>query len=290
MPSYREGAISTVRSLRTGRNQPQDPAKRFARNDPLPTAVARIRSLRHPVPSISASSGADQEMPDALCESLADALTRVLATGASLSEAQTDICAAISAADIRIWWRTEKIDKDGRILFSALRRFWAPFLKVLFPEDFDWEKSLFKGRLERENYSVSPFRRLQIELSIKDVQRLCFEVKAKQLGLEEASSASRGFTPNTTDGAPLGHETLGPATQQAPTPLNPDNATRPARRRARPSSDSAVLALASLYPAGVPNQEQVRNAALCERVSKYLDQNKMEKVSDDSILRADRTA
>ncbi len=60
----------------------------------------------------------------------------------------------------------------------------------------------------------------------------------------------------------------------------------PERARSRPAFERAQQVIRELYPNGVPSQAAEPNASLCRRVAAKLKENKLLKVSDDTILRA----
>jgi hypothetical protein len=58
------------------------------------------------------------------------------------------------------------------------------------------------------------------------------------------------------------------------------------RRKSWPAIERAQDAIQALYPDGVPNQSTEPNKYLCRKVSEKLEELKLPKVSDDTILRA----
>jgi len=64
--------------------------------------------------------------------------------------------------------------------------------------------------------------------------------------------------------------------------IEPDTTKRPNR----PSFDRAAMAVADLYPDGVPAQSQLPDVHLCRTVADWLKQKKLLPVSDSTIRRA----
>jgi hypothetical protein len=244
------------------------------------TAVAQTRSSGHAIPQITFSGG-DEEVADPRSEKLSDSLKRVVATGLDSPEANDAICAAIRAGEIPVRRRVEKVDKDGRVVFTHCLQFRARFLKSIFRQDLDFDKSLFAGRCEKENYSLGPlFRLKQVELEIDAVKTLCFMIRAQRMGLKEAgpfnnSSDSARLRTNVSESRPEKQR----ATGEVASPL--DDATRD-----RPARKIAERAINHLYPNGVP--DDLTNKALFDRVDKYFKglNPRPRAVSKDTILRA----
>jgi len=147
--------------------------------------------VRHVILTAETRAAGDEEMTDEGSERLGDQLQRVIATGLSKPEAERAICAGISAGEIVIYRWIEKIDPNGHTLFTNRNRFWSSHLKYSFPEDFDWEKSLFSGRLQKLNHLSPPFQLKWIELSNEGIRHLCFEISLRQMGLQEAGAVNQ---------------------------------------------------------------------------------------------------
>lgn len=184
-------------------------------------------------------------------EPLADALKRVMATGASEGEAKLDLCRAVADRKIRVRVRIAKHARKGQV-FSGGNVKVPPHLAS---GDFDWKLSqpLEQWRIgprwgeRREPEWVRGWEYWPldlIELSTADVTNvLCSDAPQRSL------------------------------------PPQP-------RGKSRPAIERAQAAIAALYPNGVPDQATEPNATLCRRVSAELKESKLLDVSDDTILRA----
>jgi hypothetical protein len=226
-------------------------------------------------------------MTDNSSQRLGEQLQKVITTGLTKSEAERAICAGISAGEIRVWQRIEKIDPDGHIMFSYRKRFWSPHLKYLFPEDFDWEKSLFSGRLQKLNHLSPPFQLKQIELSNEGIRRLCFEISLRQAGLQEKGAVGEsGNVARSTEGS-SGSEGQEPRRELAPAAPNGDRIATPPRRRRKgsPVFDRAHEEIDALFDGHVPKQADLSDPDLCDLVRKNLGERRR-KISDATILRA----
>jgi hypothetical protein len=78
-------------------------------------------------------NGGDEEMADPLSEKLSDSLKRVVATGLARPEADDAICAAIRIGEVHVRLRVERVNEDGRVIFTHCVRFRASFLKRFIP-------------------------------------------------------------------------------------------------------------------------------------------------------------
>jgi hypothetical protein len=226
-------------------------------------------------------------MTDNSSQRLGDQLQQVIATGLTKSEAELAICAGISAGEIRVWQRIEKIDPDGHIMFSHRKHFWSPRLKYLFPEDFDWEKSLFSGRLQELNHLSPPFQPKWIELSNEGIRRLCFEISARQAGLREKGGVVESSSVTRSTEGPSRSERQEPPRESVSAAPNGDRiATPPKRRRkGRPVFDRARRVIDALFHGHVPGQADLSDPDLCDLVRKNLGERKR-KISNATILRA----
>jgi hypothetical protein len=220
-------------------------------------------------------------MADPRSEKLSDSLKRVIATGLSRPEAEDAICKAIRAGEVPVRQRVEKVDNDGRVLFTHCLQFRASFLKSIFRQDLDFEKSLFAGLREKENYSVGPlFRVKQIELEIDAVRTLCFEIRAQSMGAKEVdpinnSSDSARLRTNVSPSRPETQRATSQVASQLDEPI-----------RDRPAREIAERAIKHLYPDGVP--DDVTNKALFDRIGQHLKSlnPRPRGVSKDTVLRA----
>jgi hypothetical protein len=201
-------------------------------------------------------------MTDSSSEKLGDQLQKVIATGLTKSEAELAICAGISAGEICVWQRIEKLGPDGHAMFSHRKRFWSPHLKYSFPQDFDWERSLFAGRLQKLNHFSPPFQLKWIELSNEGARRLCFETWLRQAGLEEKRTiVETSDVARSTDGSSRS-ERQEPPRASASAASNGDRiATSPSRRKkGRPLFDRARQEIDSLFNGRVPGKQICQTA------------------------------
>ena len=231
-------------------------------------------------------------MTDKVSEPLGDQLQRVIAKGLTKLESERAICDGISAGKIVIYRRIEKLDPNGYTLFTNRNRFWSSHLKYLFPEDFDWEKSLFSGRLQKLNHLSPPFQLKWIELSNEGIRHLCFEISIRQMGLQEegavvdigqchALEPEVPPTPSDRQEAPHGFT---PAARNGDLPTRIDVA--PSRRtKSRPLYDRARQVIDALFHGRVPALADLSDRDLCDLVRKNLGQTKR-KMSNATILRA----
>lgn len=183
-------------------------------------------------------------------EPLADALKRIMATGASEDEAKTDLCRAVADQKIDVRVRIAASDYGMRGQVFSDGNVGVP--ADLRPGDLDWVQSRPFGQWPIgpklgeylwirgwENHSLD-----LVELSTSDLMNiLC---KGNQL--QARPQQSRG--------------------------------------RSRPATERAEGAIRVVYPNGVPDQATEPNAILCRRVSAKLKESKLADVSDDTILRA----
>jgi hypothetical protein len=220
-------------------------------------------------------------------ELLADALTRVVASGIAERDAPLAICNAIAdrSVSVRVLnpFTIERLHKlgffSGRIgekadffLHPGLTEL-APSVMIpsrIAPEDFDWQESRPLKPWRDPQASLSPFdwRRDCIHLRRADVTRVL--VAPRELGAAK--------TTVTTPDAPTAKATV----------IAPALATRANRKpgRAQPSRERAQRAIEALYPNGVPNQTTEPNSTLYRKVGEWLKTKKLPAVSDTTILRA----
>jgi hypothetical protein len=253
-------------------------------------AIAQLRSSRHPSTELRAAGG--EEMTDKGSERLGDQLQRVIAKGLTTLEAERAICAGISAGEIVIYRRIEKFDSNGHTLFANRDRFWSSHLKYLFPEDFDWENSLFSARLQKLSHLLPPFRLKWIELSNEGIRHLCFEISIRQMGLQEAGAvnhlgnlapATSPEPPFRSDGQEATHGFI-PAARNGDSPARID--VTPSRRtKSRPLYNRARQVIDALFHGRVPGLADLSDRDLCELVRRNLGETKR-KISDPTILRA----
>jgi hypothetical protein len=215
------------------------------------TTLPRIRFLR---PSICISGESDAMAYESRWERLRHALERVMAaTEETENEAKADICRAIADGAIGL---RGKLKEDSTKLHTSNAVVEGGELRIphdLIPEHLDWENSrpLKLWNVAAEQLRVRKLWYLDwIELSVANVtQHLCRpgrQDEAAQDALSDAGAASR---------------------------------SRPARER-------VLLAIAELYPQGVPTQANEPNASLFRRVGRWLRERQLPNASDETILRA----
>jgi hypothetical protein len=188
-------------------------------------------------------------------ERLDDAANRIMATGLSKDETQTDICRAVSDRAVRIRAKLRKHTSRQLLASETVlegKDFDIPI--ELKPEDLDWEKSRpVKPWFLRHGRSVQwgHWDLEWIELSGRDVSSiLCAGGKKEGRAAQRASSKTS------------------------------------ATSRSRPAFERARRAINDLYAQGVPDQAALPNASFCRRVGQKLNEESLPSVSDDTILRA----
>jgi hypothetical protein len=208
-------------------------------------------------------------------ERLADSLARVTALGLEIDEAQVDLCRAIADGKIRVRPSVNFLSESNtdRQLDQKLAGKYRDFVRAIFqrkipfdlgswlqPNQLDWEHSSIKARCRfepgMEGFPGPPREAVvTIEISTADVLLVISAAG------EQGEAGLRG--------APVD------------------------RRRSKnsPALERATIAIRELYPAGVPQQHQLRNVELCQQVSAKLQalltgKQKLSPVSDDTILRA----
>jgi len=229
---------------------------------------------------------------DRASEPLGDQLRRLIAKGLTKPEAERAISAGISAGEVVIYRRIEKIDPNGHALFSRPNRFWSSHLKYLFSEDFDWEKSLFSGRLQKLNDILPPFRLKWIELSNDGIRHLCFEISLRQMGLQEAGAVNPlgNLARATSPGPPSRSDQQEAPDRFTPAARNGDartpiDGTSSRRTKSRPLYDRAREVIDALFRGRVPALADLSDRDLCDLVRKNLGETKR-KISNPTILRA----
>jgi hypothetical protein len=246
--------------------------------------------VRHVILTAESRAAGDEEMTDKGSERLGDQLQKVIAAGLTKPEAERAICARISAGEIRVWRRIEKIypEKEN---FVYRRPFWTGRLKHLFPHDIDWEKSLFTGQLGRITDDSPLFHLKWIELCNEGVRRLCNEISWTRAGIQEAGAVngSGDFGHSLTPEPPRRSEPLRKAHGTVPA-ANGDaskGVSLPGRswKKGSPLDDRLRLEIKALFPNGVPGLADLSNPGLCDLVRKTLGKTKRP-VSDSTILRA----
>jgi hypothetical protein len=186
-------------------------------------------------------------------ERLDDAANRVMATGLSKDEAQTNICRAVSDRAVRFRAKLRKHAlRAVRASDTVLEGENFEIPSKIRPDDLDWETSRpVKPWFVRREGSVQwgDWELEWIELSRTDVSSvLC--ANGKKPSAQRASSRTS------------------------------------ATSRSRPAFDRADRATKALYPQGVPDQAALPNVTLSRRVAQKLKEESLPSVSDDTILRA----
>jgi hypothetical protein len=186
-------------------------------------------------------------------ERLSDAAARVMtAAGVSKEQAQTDICQAIADGKVKIRCQLKRHKTNKMTSKTVLEGNAFEIPTRIKPDDLDWEGSrpVNPWRIRRGSYAIPGDWDLEwVELSGTHVTKvLCV-----------AGRPSEAAQPTRKTGA---------------------------RSRSRPKLESAHRAIEKLYPDGVPGQADVPNAILCRRVGKWLQNEGLLDVSDETILRA----
>lgn len=188
-------------------------------------------------------------------ERLADALNRVVASGATEEQAKTDICNAIADRKIRLRFLTSKIWAEGKpggsIGFAETQCDGSEvdIPAYLCPADFDWRISrqvVSWRKRGPDAWTVPYFENVnRMELFAADVTRVL---------INNASNANG----------------------------------RQIRRsnRSRASRELGEQALKALFQNGPPDRTQMTNQQLCGAVQDWLKKNSHRAISCDTILRA----
>lgn len=191
-------------------------------------------------------------------EPLADALKRVMTTGASEEEAKTDLCRAMAdrKIDVRVRIAASDYGMRGKVLSDG--NVGVP--RHLRPGDLDWAQSRPFGQ-----WPIGPRPGEHYEWIGGWENRPLDLIEVSTADVKSVLVAGAGVSASARMGA------RGSA--------QPIEKSRPALNRAR-------RAIVEVYPDGVPDQTTEPNVRLCRRVSDKLKDHRLPEVSDDTILRA----
>ncbi len=187
-------------------------------------------------------------------ERLPDALERVMrANGCTADEAKADICMAIADGAINLRGKLERNKTRGHTSNKVLEGSSFQIPVKIKPADFDWEVSRpTKPWMVPREVSRSPgyWILAWIELSRSDVTSI----------LCKAMQSERSVLPSAN--------------------------AKGASGKSQPAKSRALKAIKTLYPRKVPDQDTVPNKLLYQQVGKWLKEEGLQPVSNDTILRA----
>jgi hypothetical protein len=183
---------------------------------------------------------------------LSDALQRVMNTGRSREEAQSDICRAIADQMVKFRVKLRRHVSRDQKYDDVLDGMDFVIPTQIIPADLDWDNSrpLRPWAVHYKVFGVPGYWELEwIELSRTDVEEVLCAAPEHGRPVQRASKR---------------------------------------HRRSRPASERAKAAMDELYPAGVPSPAELPTKLLCKAINEKLREKGLLAVSVATILRGRR--